>query len=210
MRSPLERRPAALAFAVGLGCLIASASPVGAQAANGGSVSEGASVYGSMCGRCHNPRSPLERTDRAWVTIANHMRARGNLTGKEVRNVLAFLQATNSDPRERAPLPGATAVPTPATGEIRSGPPASDPTLVTRGMSLTGEKACLGCHVVGKRGGEIGPTLNGVVARKGADFVRQKLANPTFNTSTSLMPNFGLSTDEIEAIVAYLNTLRGR
>lgn len=210
MRFPVERRTAALGFAVGLGCLIASTSPVGAQAANRGSVSEGARVYGSTCGRCHNPRSPLERTDRAWVTIANHMRARGNLTGREVRNVLAFLQATNSDPRERTPLPSGAPAPPPEPGGLRSGPPPTDPTLVTRGMSLTGEKACLGCHVVGRTGGEIGPTLNGVVTRRGADFVRRKLANPTFNTSTSQMPNFGLSADEIEAIVAYLNTLRGR
>ena len=33
-----------------------------AQEAN--PVSEGARVYGNMCGRCHNPRSPLEQTDR--------------------------------------------------------------------------------------------------------------------------------------------------
>ncbi len=64
-----------------------------AQQNTSADVTEGARVYGDMCGRCHNPRSPLEHNDRAWVAIANHMRNRGNLTGGEVRSVLAFLQA---------------------------------------------------------------------------------------------------------------------
>ena len=60
-----------------------SARPAWAQEAS--AVSEGARVYGEMCGSCHNARSPLERNDRDWVTIINHMRVRGNLTGREVR-----------------------------------------------------------------------------------------------------------------------------
>jgi mono/diheme cytochrome c family protein len=40
--------------------------------------------------------------------------------------------------------------------------------------------------------------------------VRKKLADPTFNNATSMMPNFGLTMDEIESIVAYLNTLDGK
>jgi mono/diheme cytochrome c family protein len=65
-------------------------------------VAEGAAVYGSMCGRCHNVRSPLERTDREWVVIIAHMRVRANLTGGQVRDVLAFLQATNGQPQVSA------------------------------------------------------------------------------------------------------------
>ena len=66
-----------------------------AAAQDGDLVSEGARVYGTTCGSCHNARSPLERTDRQWTVIVNHMRARANLTGSETRAVLAFLQATN-------------------------------------------------------------------------------------------------------------------
>jgi cytochrome c2 len=192
-------------LSVGLALLVAWGNEAQAQAANGGAVAEGARVYGNMCGRCHNPRSPLERTDRSWVTIANHMRARGNLTGKEVRQVLAFLQATNTDPRERVPLPGGAAAERAAIG---TGPVSTDPQVVARGKALTEQRACLGCHIIEKSGGQVGPTLNGVVARKGADFARRKMADPTFNDSSSMMPNFGLASDEIEAIVAYLNSLR--
>lgn len=188
--------------------LVAAAQPSNAQ--EGRQVAEGARVYGSTCGRCHNARSPLEREDRAWVTIMNHMRVRANLTGDELRDVLAFLQATNTDPREVAPLP-----PEAAAAQIQelAGPaiePSTDPAVIAEGEALIQQRACLGCHVVGKAGGQVGPTLNGVVRRRGADFVRRKLANPTIDNSSSMMPNFGLGLEEIEAITAYLATLNGR
>ncbi len=91
-------------------------------------VAAGAAVYGSMCGRCHNARSPLERTDREWVVIIAHMRVRGNLTGPQVRDVLAFLQATNGQPAGSASMDGE---------EV--GPPAAalDPRhLETRGVKV--------------------------------------------------------------------------
>ncbi|MFQ6046323.1 MAG: hypothetical protein ACE5PT_08190 [Gemmatimonadales bacterium] len=56
----------------------------------------------------------------------------------------------------------------------------------------------------------MGPSLTGAVARRGAAFVRRKLIDPTFDNASSMMPNFGLSAEEVEAIVAYLNTLRRR
>jgi mono/diheme cytochrome c family protein len=170
------------------------------------SVSEGARVYGSMCGRCHNPRSPLEYSDRHWTVIINHMRVRGNLTGGQVRNVLAFLQASNTDPRERTTLPVAPPIPSIAIpGDTTL---STDPTVIARGGQLTRERACLGCHVVEGEGGAVGPSLDDVIARRGAAFVMQKLVDPTFNNSTSMMPNFGLTPDEIRAMASYLATLR--
>ncbi len=166
------------------------------------SISEGASVYGDMCGSCHNARSPLERTDRDWVTIINHMRVRGNLTGREVKSVLAFLQATNQDPRQTVALPPAPFVPD--DGD------ADESDAILRGKWLVEQKACLGCHVIGTEGGNIGPNLNGVVQAKGEAYVVDKLADPTFDRETSMMPNFGLSDEEISRIVAYMHSLNGR
>lgn len=190
----------------GLAALVAlSALPAAADAQrpDSAAIGQGARDYGRICGRCHNPRSPLERTDRDWVTIINHMRVRGNLTGDQVQNVLAFLQATNGDPR--VPLAGEGEQP-----EIRSTPISTDSAVIAEGAKLVAEKACVGCHVVLEGGGAIGPSLNGVVARRGPDFVRRKLANPTFNNATSMMPNLGLTTEQIEAILAYLHTLDSR
>ncbi len=168
-------------------------------------VREGARVYGDMCGRCHNPRSPLEQTDRSWIMIINHMRMRANLTGTQVRNVLAFLQATNTDPGERANPFGETL---PVNG---GGAPdtilSTDPQVIAGGRTVVQEGACLGCHVVQGQGGAVGPSLDGVIERKGVEFVMKKMADPTFDSATSMMPNFGLTREQIRAVASYLATL---
>ncbi len=185
------------------------AIPVDAQAQQSSAIAEGARVYGNTCGSCHNARSPLERTDRQWVTIVNHMRVRGNLTGRHARAVLAFLQGTNTDPRERSQLPGQAPNNTATAERDVSDAVSTDRVVVSLGAALINEKACLGCHVVGNMGGAVGPSLNDVVGRQGARFVRQKLMDPTFDNRNSMMPNFGLSDQQIEALVAYLATLGG-
>ena len=190
-----------LRVCIGVGLALAlNRSPVVAQDAD--LVSQGAKVYGYTCGSCHNARSPLERTDRQWTVIVNHMRTRANLTGSETRAVLAFLHATNSDPRVEAPL--AQAADQARALEASDAPP--DLALAPAGEALVGQKACLGCHVIGQEGGIVGPSLNGVVERKGTRFVRQKLLDPTFDNTTSMMPNFGLTEEQVEALLAYLET----
>lgn len=77
------------------------------------------------------------------------------------------------------------------------------------GRSLLANMGCQSCHQLGTSGGHVGPSLNGVVSRRGEEFVRTKLADPRFNNSSSRMPDFGLSAGEIEAIVSYLATLDG-
>lgn len=59
-------------------------------------IAEGARVWADNCMRCHNARSPMERTDRQWVTIVAHMRARANLTRSEANAVSVYLQAINA------------------------------------------------------------------------------------------------------------------
>lgn len=58
-------------------------------------VAEGARLWANNCTRCHNARSPLERNDREWLTIMNHMRARANLTKTESAAITAYLQMIN-------------------------------------------------------------------------------------------------------------------
>ncbi len=186
----------------------ATLAPSPADAQESEAIAEGARVYGAMCGRCHNPRSPLERSDRDWVTIINHMRVRANMTGDQVRSVLAFLQATNTDPREPAMVTESREA-APVRSPQAMGAPSRDPQMIARGRDLVGQRACLGCHIIGRQGGQVGPTLNGIAKRRDADYLRRKLADPTVDNATSMMPNFGLSDDEIEAILAYLASLNG-
>ena len=166
---------------------------------------KGADVYGATCGRCHNPRSPVERSDREWIVIINHMRVRANLTGDEARDVLAFLMATNGQDVVRTGSPGGADAPDQPAADVQI---SSDPADVQLGMDLSSAKGCVGCHVVNGAGGQIGPALNGVVDGKGAPFVQQKLSNPAFDNPGTLMPNLQLTPPEIVALIAYLATLR--
>jgi mono/diheme cytochrome c family protein len=130
------------------------------------------------------------------------------MTGGQVRSVLAFLQATNTDPGQAVPLPtGERKARVPST--VPEGAASTNPEVIARGKDLVDQKACLGCHVVGSAGGQVGPSLNGVVGRRGPTYLRRKMADPTFDSSTSMMPNFGLTSEEVEAILAYINTFNG-
>lgn len=79
--------------AVFMGALLASPAAAQDQTA----IANGAGVYGRTCARCHNLRSPTERTDREWAVIVSHMRSRANLIRSDAADVLAFLRATNGD-----------------------------------------------------------------------------------------------------------------
>lgn len=204
LRSRAGRRaPAAL---TALLLLLPTGAIEGQEASEPSAVAQGAAVYGNMCGRCHNPRSPLERSDRDWVAIINHMRIRGNLTGGQVRDVLAFLQATNSDPGRPTAIVSTADESVRHTAVVEPDAPIRVE-LAERGREIVEARACLGCHVVGRQGGNVGPRLNDITDRRDPGFIRRKLADPTFDNATSMMPNFGLSQEEIEAVLAYLATL---
>lgn len=71
------------------------AMPVHGAAQDAAAVAEGATIWAQNCTRCHNARPSTERTDRDWLTIVAHMRARANLTRGEAAAVSAFLTGTN-------------------------------------------------------------------------------------------------------------------
>ncbi len=58
-------------------------------------LADGASLWANNCMRCHNPRPLMERNDREWKTVADHMRVRANLTRTEARLITFFLQTMN-------------------------------------------------------------------------------------------------------------------
>jgi len=156
-------------------------------AASGAEEIDGASVYSDNCGRCHQPRAPAEFSDAAWAVIIHHMHVRGFLTESETDAVLKFLQSSN----RTAPVVQAAMVAGPQDG----------PALVAR-------YGCQGCHVIGGKGGKIGPVLDTVFQRRDADYVLQKLTNPKFDNRLSVMPNFGLSDAQKQAIVAHLKAVQ--
>ncbi len=69
---------------------------IGATDPAPGNFQRGAKIWSANCGRCHNIRGPRELRDDQWITTVFHMRLRAGLTGQESRDVLVFLQGSNT------------------------------------------------------------------------------------------------------------------
>ncbi len=113
-------------------CLLASGVLVTtAQAADypqAGNFSEGSKVWADNCNRCHNMRGPKELRDDQWISTSFHMRVRAGLTGQETRDVITFLQASNT----KSVASGSTQV----AAVISKGATAKE----------TYDKTCIACH----------------------------------------------------------------
>lgn len=61
-----------------------------------GDFANGSKLWAENCGRCHQVRNPQDLRDDQWITTVFHMRIRAGLTGGEARDILTFLQASNT------------------------------------------------------------------------------------------------------------------
>jgi nitric oxide reductase subunit C len=71
-----------------------------------------------------------------------------------------------------------------------------------RGMRLFREKNCVACHQFYGLGGYMGPDLTDVVALRGRPYAMAFIPNGTLK-----MPDLGLSEEEAEAVVDYLEAV---
>ena len=55
----------------------------------------GAELWADNCSRCHNMQPPGRFDDAQWEAVVRHMRLRADLTGREQREITAFLQASH-------------------------------------------------------------------------------------------------------------------
>lgn len=67
----------------------------GKNATDPAQFARGAKAWADQCGRCHNIRAPEELNDADWHVSTTHMRVRGNIPGDVIRDIQAFLYATN-------------------------------------------------------------------------------------------------------------------
>lgn len=58
-------------------------------------VARGAQLWASNCVRCHSMRAPQELNDEEWLVVLENMKVKAGFTGQQIRDMLAFLQASN-------------------------------------------------------------------------------------------------------------------
>jgi mono/diheme cytochrome c family protein len=85
-----------------------------------------------------------------------------------------------------------------------------DPAAVARGKELFGKDGCVACHIVGEKGGYVGPELNGSGARLKASWTVAWLLGPERWKPGTLQPDSSLTRPEAEALAAYVLSLPAR
>ena len=82
-----------------LGLAISVVSPSAEE--KGGDFARGAKYYADNCGRCHNPRAPVEHRPREWSIVMPHMRIVAGLPAQQARDIEEFLRRSSLPPRPR-------------------------------------------------------------------------------------------------------------
>ncbi len=89
---------------------------------------------------------------------------------------------------------------------------AANPSSVEHIRSVIADNNCLLCHRVGRDGGDIAPSLNGVGSRFTPDQIRAAIVSPPAKTRAGTpnpMPSYAtkLSEEDLKNVVHYLTTL---
>ena len=75
--------------------LVLAGDPADPSRPDPAQIARGAKAWADQCGRCHNMRAPAELNDKDWYVSVTHMRVRGNIPGDMIRDIQAFLMASN-------------------------------------------------------------------------------------------------------------------
>ena len=76
---------------------------------------------------------------------------------------------------------------------------------VVKGKEVWEKNNCIGCHTLLGEGAYFAPELGNVYKRRGADFIKSWIkAMPTRAPGRRQMPQFNLTDEELNAVVAFL------
>lgn len=182
-----------------------------------GDSSQGAKLWAQTCSRCHNLRNPKEFRDELWVAIVTHMRVRAGLTGQETRNILAFMQQSNSMGRKSSFKKSGLTSKQEKTGRtVNSGKNKSVASVLARGKTVF-EETCVACHGEDGKGTLPGvpnfTSKNGVLSQSDEVLFDHVLNGFESPSSTLAMPakggNEDLSNEDIKDVLEYLITTFG-
>ena len=80
--------------------------------------------------------------------------------------------------------------------------------LAALGKRTFTSQGCYGCHLVGKFGTPIGPDLSHVGGKYSVSYLAGWLRDPASVRPTAHMPKLELSVEEVQALAAYLSSLK--
>ncbi len=165
-----------------------------------GNFSNGSKVWAENCNRCHNMRGPKELRDDQWISTAFHMRGRGGLTGQETRDVITFLQASNTKSVATGSAQVSAVISKGATGKEMY------------------DKTCVACHGASGEGTFPGAPdftdSSGVLLKSDSVLIDHISNGFQSEGSPMAMPpkggNPNLSENGIKAVLAYIRETFGR
>jgi mono/diheme cytochrome c family protein len=85
---------------------------------------------------------------------------------------------------------------------------AQAPDPVAQGRAQFVAQGCHGCHTIGQLGTPIAPDLSHVGARYSQAWLVRWLRDPSAHVADARMPTLELSEEQVEALAAYLSSLR--
>ena len=80
--------------------------------------------------------------------------------------------------------------------------------LAVHGKAQFLQQGCHGCHAIGALGTPIAPDLSRIGARYSRAYLMRWLRDPSAHVPTASMPTLELSEEQVEALAAYLSSLR--
>lgn len=80
---------------------------------------------------------------------------------------------------------------------------------IEAGKKIFNDQRCFNCHPVQGVGGSVGPDLSKIGETRDAFWLKWYLPNPKADLSFTIMPPFKGSSEELDALVDYLSSLKG-
>ena len=80
--------------------------------------------------------------------------------------------------------------------------------LVGQGRMVFRDQGCYGCHTAEGMGTPIGPDLSRIGAKHNETYLTRWLRDPSMQRPSAHMPKLQLTETEVQALAAYLGSLR--
>jgi len=158
-------------------------------------IQSGYKLFATKCSECHGLSSSLKqsRSEEGWAAEVRRMQAMASshINGREADEIIKFLACDEAHRKA-------------AEREKVSANPGGDP--ATMGKQLFEKYGCSACHSVAGQG-NTSFALDGIGSRRTGAELKQLISVPP---SGSAMPATTASSDELNALVAYLLTLKNR